>query len=190
MGIRSFFSRYYKDVCGIDLRTLAFFRVGLAVSILLVLYSYLPDMYAIFDDRGLYPRRSKMSYGFSFNWSLYYVSGHVLWAYILFGLTALSALALLIGYRTRIALVLCWVLLLSLSVRTSAFINGGDKFLGIILFWGMFLPLGARFSVDAALCRKPPTSNRYVSIVTIALLLQVTYVYFLGALRKTGSLWQ
>jgi hypothetical protein len=60
----------------------------------------------------------------------------------------------------------------------------------LLLFWGIFLPLGARFSVDSALnesARAAP--NRYFSMATLALLVQAMCVYTFGALLKTGVAW-
>ena len=45
------------------------------------------------------------------------------------------------------------------------------------------MPLGARYSVDVALDPSPARGNRFLSIATAALLIQVTLVYFMAALR-------
>jgi predicted DCC family thiol-disulfide oxidoreductase YuxK len=177
-----------KEWAGIDLRTLAFFRVFLAVAILADLYSYWPHLDAFFTDDGLYPRREAMS-GSSLVWSLYYVSGHWLWALCLFIATALSALALLFGYRTRWATVLCWILVTSLSKRAGMLNSSADMQLNLLLFWAMFVPLGARFSVDSALTKEAQTENAYASVATLALMLQVAYVYVFGALLKVDPEW-
>jgi hypothetical protein len=72
---------------------------------------------------------------------------------VLFAIAALVAIALLVGYRTRLATVLL-ALLASLQARNPTLIQGGDNLLLLLLFWGMFLPLGARFAIDAALDRR------------------------------------
>jgi hypothetical protein len=86
---------------------------------------------------------------------------------LLFGVAALAALGLLVGYRTRLMTIVVWVLLLSLHMR-NPLVNGAESpMLRMLLFWGMLLPLGAYWSVDRAKrprsrgcrrasCRRPP----------------------------------
>lgn len=188
----SFFSTpYWKQLFGIDLRTLALFRIALALVIIVDICNLWPNAFAFFDDRGLFPRGHAIARRSVYYWSLYYLSGHVAWAYALFTVTVLSALALLFGYRTRLATIVCWVLLASLSTRINIFASGADMQINLLLFWSMFLPLGARFSIDAALCKTPKsTAPVYASMATLALLLQEAYLYFFGALLKNGSAWK
>jgi hypothetical protein len=67
--------------------------------------------------------------------------------------------------------------------------SGADMQLNLLLFWAMFVPLGARFSVDAALSRRDTAENAYASVATFALMLQVAYLYLFGALLKVDSEW-
>jgi len=60
----------------------------------------------------------------------------------------------------------------------------------------MFLPLGARAGIDAALAdtqmekgEAPPGSNQHLSWASAGLLLQVLSVYFFSALLKSGGEW-
>ena len=88
------------------------------------------------------------------------------------------------------ATVLSWMLLLSLQSRNEMISQGGDVLMLMLLFWAMFLPLGARFSVDAALDpRVGNEPNAYFSMATIALLIQCMLVYFFSALLKSGTAW-
>src|SRR5262249_35841222 len=109
----------------------------------------------------------------------------------LFGLSTVAALAMLVGFQTRVATVLSWYLLASLQARNPWLAAmGGDRLLRIFLFWGCLLPLDARFSIDAA--RDPrlrETGNRYESIAGAALLVQVALVYFATGWLKKTSRW-
>ena len=58
---------------------------------------------------------------------------------------------LVLGWKTRFATIASWVLLLSLQNRNTMILSGEDNLALLLLFWGMFLPLGARYSVDSAL---------------------------------------
>jgi hypothetical protein len=59
--------------------------------------------------------------------------------------------------------------------------------LRMLLFWGLFLPLGARWSLDAR--RRPPPANAYASAASLALIVQVALVYVFSALNRTGPTW-
>ena len=109
---------------------------------------------------------------------------------VLFAIAAVIALALLVGYRTRLVTILSWLFLASLQARNPTLIQGGDNLLLLLLFWGMFLPLGARFAIDAALDRSASEApNAYFSVATAALLIQVMSVYFFSALLKSAPEW-
>src|SRR5262249_31995979 len=63
-----------------------------------------------------------------------------------------------------------------------------DAELRMMLFWGCFLPLGARYSVDST-GRSPadqPRSAQFVSVGTVALILQIVAIYFVSGTAK----WQ
>jgi len=175
---------------GIDLRTLALFRVLVAAMVIADLASRLRDLTAHYSDDGVLPRSALLQMNGSWPMSLHVLSGSAIWQGTLMGLAALVALALLVGYRTRTATVVSWLLLVSLITRNPTLVQGGDNLLAMLLFWGMFLPLGARFSVDTALDRSAvPAPNLHFSAATVALLLQVMSVYFFSALLKSGPSW-
>lgn len=60
------------------------------------------------------------------------------------------AIFYLVGFKTRASNLLLWLLILSLHNRNVLVLNSGDDFLRMLLFWSIFMPVGERFSVDAA----------------------------------------
>jgi predicted DCC family thiol-disulfide oxidoreductase YuxK len=107
----------------------------------------------------------------------------------LFLLAGVLALLLIVGYRTRLVSILCWLMLVSLDQRNHLILQTSDTLMLTLLFWSLFLPLGARYSIDAALNREPIETSRVCSPASAALVLQVLYVYFFGALLKVGDSW-
>jgi predicted DCC family thiol-disulfide oxidoreductase YuxK len=178
------------EVFGIDLRTLALFRAALGALLVFYAFNRLPDATAFFTDWGVLPRAYQIQTEGWSRLSLYFINGESWFAWLLLLLTAAGGLALLAGYRTRAATVLLFVLFTSLINRNPMITIGGDTLLCCLLFWAMFLPLGARWSMDAALStRPPPEKNLHVSFASAGLILQVLSVYFFSALLKNAADW-
>src|SRR5918998_185013 len=180
------------EVFGADLRSLAAFRMVLAALVLADLASRAPDLYAHYTDRGVLPRSILLQEALN-RWqvSLNLMSGELYVQALLFGVAALAALALLVGYRTRLMTVIVWVLLLSIQARNPLILNSGDTLLRMLLFWGMFLPLGAHWSVDRALKAAPSRlSMHFLSLATVGLFMQIAFVYWFTAILKSGPAWR
>jgi hypothetical protein len=116
------------------------------------------------------------------------LGGSTRFALALFLAAGVAAVMLGLGWRTRIATLVSWALLDSLHSRHAMLIDGGDHVLSCLLFWSIFLPLGARFSLDARRLG-PPRSPFIASPASAALLLQVACVFLVTGLTKTGPEW-
>ena len=172
----------------IDLRALAFFRISLALLILAQLTDRSTVIGTFYTDQGLFPRALAVSLSRPWDWSIYFLTGTFACTVILFMIAAFSALLLLVGYRTWLATLVSYIFIVSLQTRNTVIPNGGDYFLRLLVFWSLFLPLGACFSIDSVL--RPPSEKmprRITSMGAAALLLQVFFVYFFTALSKLGS---
>ena len=170
-----------------DLRSLAALRIALGVLVLADLALRLPWLAVYLTDAGAWPRAA--AWEDSRLWSLHYAGGSAEFMGGMFALSAAAALALVLGWRTRLATFATWLLLLSLHHRNGLVLNGGDRMLALLLLWGNFLPLGARWSLDAR-ASVPVRANSTTSIATAALLVQVALIYIFNALYKTGEPWQ
>jgi hypothetical protein len=183
--VRAFLERAF----GIDLRTLALFRAALGGVLLADLAFRAMNLRTFYTDFGVMPRDWMVNVNGLWRFTLHAANGELWWAALLFGIEALAALAFFLGWRTRLANLVVFVLHGSLLNRDILVLFGGDPLIMCLLFWGMFLPLGARWSVDAALGRKPLEANAHVSWASAGLLLQALSVYFFSALLKTGREW-
>ncbi|MGI9326608.1 MAG: DCC1-like thiol-disulfide oxidoreductase family protein [Pseudomonadales bacterium] len=179
-----------REIFAIDLRTMALFRVLLGAFLILDLILRTRDLTAHYTDFGVMPRAAALDSLSISSFSVHLMNGSAPFQLFLFAVAALFALMLVVGWRTRLATVVSWALLLSLQNRNIEILSGEDNLVMLLTFWAMFLPLGARYSVDAALSRNAhPGPNSYFSVATIALLLQGMYVYFFSALLKSDSRW-
>ena len=180
------------ELFGVDLRSLALFRVALGSLLLTDLVKRAFDLRAHYTDLGVLPR-SELIETVSNHWniSIHNANGALEFQAALFIVHGLLALLLIFGYRTRLVTIGCWLLLISLHARNPLVLSGGDTLFRMLLFWGMFLPLGARFSVDRAL---DPTADdsthRYFSAATVGILLQVIMVYTFTVMLKGDPIWR
>jgi hypothetical protein len=83
----------------------------------------------------------------------------------------------------------CLVLLWSLQVRNPLVLSGGDVLLRMLFFWSLFLPTGAIWSIDAIRAEVRPTRWVISSAATLAIMLQVVYMYFFTGLAKLNPFW-
>ena len=176
---------------GADLRSLGVLRIAVASLLLIDLIRRSNDLVAHYTDFGVLPRGAMIEHTHS-RWllSIHLINGTWEVQAILFILAASFAVCLLVGYRTRPVTVVCWFFFLSVCVRNTV-ILAGDALLSAILFWGIFLPWGARFSLDKALHPAwDDLPNRYLSWGTAAYVLQIAFVFWFGALMKSGVEWR
>jgi hypothetical protein len=177
------------EIFGVDLRALGALRISLGGLTLVDLALRSEDFCSFCTDAGVFPRAIAKAMAPEGTASLYFLSGAASPACVLLAIHALAALALLLGLQTRLATVLTWLLTVSLQNRNPLVLQGADDLLRLLLFWSMFLPLGARWSLDARRI-KDPTPPRVVSVATAALLVQVAVLYAATSLEKTGREWR
>jgi len=160
--------------------------------VLLNLAGRATDLSAHYSDEGVLPRAALLTDVLDpWQFSLNLVSGETIFQALVFGVAALAALALLLGYRTRLATVLVWVMVISIQARNPLLSGSESVLLGVLLFWGMFLPLGACWSVDRALKAAPPRlSMRFLSFATAGLFMQIAFMYWFTAILKSGREWR
>ncbi len=182
-----------REFFSIDIRSLALFRIGLALVVLCDLFIRMHDIKAFYSDEGILPRSVLIESALdNWNFSINLMSGMWEIQLLLMIMLGIFATFLLIGYKTRLATAATWVLLLSLQLRNPIALQGGDAAEKLFLFFGMFLPLGACWSLDMRLKKSPEKSveKSVFSIGTAALLLQVCFIYWFAALLKNDPTWK
>lgn len=98
----------------------------------------------------------------------------------------LSSVFIMIGFKTRVSTIVCFILMVSLQNRNYAILNSGDTLMRCMLFLMMFAPTQVKYSVDAYLRHKDGAPYQTdVPLVTIRLMqLQFSLVYFATTLFK------
>ena len=179
------------EIFGADLRSLATFRIVLALLALSDLANRATDLSAHYTDAGIMPRTVLVEQVLSpWAFSIHLMNGGRLFQALLFGVAALAAFGMLVGYRTRLMTFVVWALLLSIQLR-NPLLNGSESpMLRMLFFWGMLLPLGAYWSVDRARSALPRPSPRFLSLATFGLFMQIAFVYWFTAALKAGPEWR
>ncbi len=163
-------------------------RIGIAIVIMADLIIRGGDLTAHYTDAGLWPTNIIHNFGWKTGtWSLHELSGTYGWVASLFILHFILALFLLIGYQTKLATLLVWLLTISLHNRNLFVQQSGDDLLRLTLFWGLFLPWNAYYSIDA---RKKAIPLKQNAIANIGYLLLLASVYFFTVCLKTSSEWR
>jgi hypothetical protein len=190
---------------GIDPRALGAFRIALALLLLGDLLAYrLPGVKPFYTDDGVLPRSALAEvYPLLETVSIHAISGSAWVQTGLLAVAACAAVCLLVGYRTRVATGLSFVLLASMYARNPYVINGGNTILVAFLLLSLFLPLDARWSLSAgrrsggtdrndvdgrgADEREGGADRRVCSVGTAATLLTLVSIYAANAISKYRS---
>src|SRR5215475_13372289 len=147
---------YFASVFGLDLRSLALFRIAAATFVLYDLFSRSFDLIAHYTDSGAMPRAWAFQYFAATPiyrvWnpasaSIHFVTGTTVGTIVIFLLHGVAAVGMLVGYRTRLMTFLVWYFVGSLHARNPLVLSVGDDVLRVLLFFSIFLPLGKRFSI-------------------------------------------
>ncbi len=167
-------------------------RVGLGLIMLRDLWVRSYDLVAFYSDRGALPREAILErLDGTWRFSFHMMNGEWQFNAVLFLIHAVFAAMFTVGYRTRLATFVSWLFVISLHARGSIQLQAGDVVLRLLLFWSLFLPLGARASVDAL--RSPPlkeAASRVVTVASAALGVQLGAIYLFTAIMKSGIAWK
>lgn len=196
--------RAVKSIFGLDTRSLAAFRVALGLILLVDLYVRWGTMADFQTDQGALSRSTLVQFFLQGseplpeplpeqplpNWSLHLLSGSLWFQQTLAVVGGVAAVALLCGWFTRTATFIAWVLLISLHVRNPIVLNSGDTLLRMLLFWSLFLPLGARWSFDRLVAGpSKPIVSLNLSVAGAALILQLCFMYWFTGISKFNDVW-
>ena len=174
-----------------DLRSLAAFRIGLGLLIIADLAMRSTFIFQHYTDQGVLPRYAVLlKFWRPQYWSLHMISGELWFQILLFLVMGAAAFFVMVGYRTRIFLLVSWLLMISLQNRNGIILSGGDMLLRSLLLFAIFLPMGARWSIDANQRNESSTPNALKSWAGFCLMLQLAFVYlFVLYIRRGGPHW-
>ncbi len=180
-----------REFFSFDYRSLALMRICVGGILVCDLIERARSLTAHYTDAGVLSRADVLTLaGNKFFVSLHMISGLGTVQALLFLTAGVFALMLMAGYRTRLAVIASWFLLISLHARNPMVLQGGDVVLRVILFWMLFLPIGRRWSLDRFFGRVARVREQAVfSVATVAYVVQVVLIYAFSGFLKTGAVW-
>lgn len=194
LGFLRKFGKRLGEAFSLDLRSLALFRIGLGLLILVDVGIAFTNVEAFYSDAGVLTSKvlKERLWENTAQWSLHALSGGVTFAKLLLTVQLLAGVGLVLGWRTRWMNLLCWVLACSLESRNPLVTNGADAVMRLLLFWSLFLPLGAWWSCDARRELRQGREAlpvRWISFPAVCWVLQVAFVYVFSAMMKDRGAW-
>ena len=186
---------YLVDCVRIDTRSLAVFRIFVGLLVVADVLLRSRNFLLYYTDGGIVPQSLAQANTPEYAISVYYLTSDPVAIAGLFALTALVGLSLVVGYRTRVATVLTFLLVISLDHHNPFVTSYADTLFRLLLFWAIFLPLGERWSVDAvhAETTRPDWEPRasVAGVATFLVLAQMVMMYLQNGIHKTESaLWR
>lgn len=168
----------------VDPRPLAAMRICLGLVVIADLVTRLAEVRMFLTDDGIVPRGVQTE---RWAWSVFDLVGSAGAVSALLVLALIIAVAFTLGYRTRIATVLLWLLVMSVQNRNLSIGDGGDDALRVALGWSMFTDLGGAWSLDVKLGRRPYA--RVFALGARMIQWQLALCYFGAGYLKARGTW-
>ncbi len=179
----------WSNVFGADCRSLAVFRIGLGISVLAGLIQRAPYYTAFYTGDGILPLSALRDLPTRYVLNIHLLNDSIPYQYLLLALHVAFALAMTLGWKTRLSTLLCWAWTGSLAHRNPLVLSGADNLQMMMLMWSLFVPTAEYFSLDA-LKKKGPRPERIFTFGTLALYAQILMLYQGTVLCKlTGVEW-
>ena len=125
--------------------SLALFRIAFGLIAIAWTATLIPNLFAFFGPRGILPRNVAQGPG---EWGILAISNSPALLVAVFAVTLGAAVALTMGFYTRIAAVLFWIGIVSFEHRNPFVTNSGDGVIRTLAFFCALAPAGAALSVD------------------------------------------
>lgn len=182
---------YLRSIFTLDLRALALVRILLGFGLVCDMIQRFLTREAFYSDLGTLPRWVQLEqFELNGSMSLLMLNGSSHFSGFLALLGVFTGLMLILGHGTRFFTLLGWIILTSFHARHSLVLHGGDNLLRLLFFYGLFLPLGARWSIDKL--KLGPSyypQQTILSAFTVAIIVQILCIYGFTTYYKLDPIW-
>jgi len=166
-----------KNSITLDQRSLNLFRIGLGLFIIFDLIFRSCDLGSLYTGLGVYPPGFANKYAGPFGWSFYFLNDSLAFAILLFVLQGITAIALIIGWKSKLFLALSLIFTISLHAANPLILGGGDDLIRLLMFWALFLPIGPKVSEE----------KKVASPASAGIILQLLLVYWSALILRAGA---
>ena len=175
-----------------DLRSLSLFRVAAAVLLIVDFLCTRGPWFSLFyTEEGLLPLRTVLDNAPVGRSSLNFISISDNYQVALFILAIIFFFMLLVGYKTKWALLGSWLMLVSFRSRNFLILNAGDILFCLMLFWALYLPLNRYFSLDSASHESRNEKDKSIfSLNSCAFIFQILFIYYFAYQLKSHDIWK
>jgi hypothetical protein len=136
----------------VDLRSLGLFRITFGSFATWSVIDLAGVLRPFISEEGVLPRTVLLGgVARTYRFSIFDAAGPLSVTVALWLLTIISTTLLSLGWHSRIASVCSFILVSGLHERNPAAFGGAETITRCLLFWLMFMPSGARYSIDAVL---------------------------------------
>lgn len=172
-----FFSRF-------DPAPLGLFRIALGLLLIAVFVALYPNWTDYYGPGGMRPEPSEL-----WGWSVFAGSPKWLPTRAFWWVGMGSAAAFTVGWHTRFFTVSLYLLQSSMSHTGVTVVHGDDMVIRMLLFYGMFAPLGHRYSVDSARARQSPEPPRVWPLRLMQINIALVYAFSLPRKLLADPSW-
>jgi hypothetical protein len=169
-----------------DVAPVALFRILFGLLLFNWFWQLFPNLTAFFTDEGILPRR-ELALSDPDRLSLLNLSGDWSLVAIVWSISCLVALALTLGWRTRLMCLLAFVLVSTFSWRNPLILDGSDLVFRFVPLWLGFTSAGDRWSIDAHRRSDGPAVRGWAFPIRI-LELQIAWIYLATGFEKLGGI--
>jgi hypothetical protein len=201
---RALVDRYFT----VDPRASGLFRIVFGVFLMLDCLRHWSEIGFLYSNDGVLTNHYHLFKPTSGNGlSVFHAFSSAAEVHVLFAVGLAVHFFYTIGWRTRVFAILSCVWVVSRDTRVPFVENGGYVVQNLLCFWGCFLPLGRRFSVDAwraslaarvetsleeLAARDDPAGERrpVISMIGLIVIVNLAVVYLFNVVNKVGHLWR
>jgi len=169
-----------------DVAPVALFRILFGLLLLNWFWQLFPNLTAFFTDEGILPRHELVRSDPD-RLSLLNLSGDWWPVAIVWFASCVVAIALTLGWRTRVMSLLAFVLVSSFSFRDPLILDGSDLVFRFVPLWLAFTSAGELWSLDAHQRSEGPAARGWALPIRI-LELQIAWIYLATGLEKLGGI--
>lgn len=173
----------------------AAYRILQGLMIIQVALSFIPDLYLWFGSPGIISlQTTKEGQLAKLNIFAFFPESNE-WVLVLWVIYLLAAVCFTVGYQTRLASIVVFIMMVNFANRNLYLLHAGDTFMRSMSYWFVFAPAGEVWSVDSYLKRRRSKDRApYCPLISAwtwrAMQLQMCLVYYSAFTSKTpGWYW-